>query len=95
MVHNSQFGGTLIKDLDQYLASFFFICAAFKYNGVTNDVIRLCLFLFSLSDKAKSWLNFLPSSSITTWNELAHKFLTKYFPQSKTTKLGNYITSFS
>ena len=66
----------------------------FKQNGVSDDAIRLRLFPFTLKDKAKSWLNSLPSGSITTWDQLASSFLNKYFPPSKTMKLRNDITNF-
>ena len=61
---------------------------------MTDDAIRLRLFPFSLRDKAKVWLNSLPPGIITTWEELAQKFLAKYFPPAKTAKLRNDITTF-
>ncbi|XP_010248013.1 PREDICTED: uncharacterized protein LOC104590935 [Nelumbo nucifera] len=39
--------------------------------------------------------NFLEICSITTWDDLAQKFLSKYFSPAKTTKLRNDITTFS
>ena len=36
----------------------------------------------------------MPLGIITTWEELAQKFLAKYFPPSKTAKLRNDITTF-
>ncbi|XP_073153803.1 uncharacterized protein [Henckelia pumila] len=64
--------------------------------GVSNyDAIRLCLFPFSLRDKAKAWLTNLLAGSITTWDDLAKAFLTKYFPPSKSMKLRADITTFS
>ncbi|KAL5568453.1 hypothetical protein UlMin_025028 [Ulmus minor] len=63
-------------------------------NGVTDDILKLKLFPFSLRDRARAWLNSLPSDSITTWNDLAEKFLMKYFPPTKNAKLRNDITSF-
>ncbi|KAF7823888.1 uncharacterized protein G2W53_022032 [Senna tora] len=45
-------------------------------------------------DKAKVWLQSLPEGSISTWEELAQQFLTKYFPPGKTAKMRNDITSF-
>ncbi|XP_022874195.1 uncharacterized protein LOC111393026 [Olea europaea var. sylvestris] len=50
-------------------------------NEVTEDTIRLCLFSFSLRDKAKAWFQSPPYGSITTWDDLAQKFLTKRCPQ--------------
>ncbi|XP_017972556.1 PREDICTED: uncharacterized protein LOC108661169 [Theobroma cacao] len=46
-------------------------------------------------DKAKSWLNSLPNGSITTWEDLAQKFLAKFFSLAKTAKMRNNITSFT
>ncbi|KAL5564932.1 hypothetical protein UlMin_028096 [Ulmus minor] len=63
-------------------------------NGVTDDILKLKLFPYSLRDRARAWLNSLPSDSITTWNNLAEKFLMKYFPPTKNAKLRNDITSF-
>ncbi|KAL5549524.1 hypothetical protein UlMin_004755 [Ulmus minor] len=63
-------------------------------NGVTDDILKLKLFPYSLRDRARAWLNSLPSDSITTWNNLAEKFLMKYFPPTKNAKLRNDITYF-
>ena len=51
-------------------------------------------FLFSLRDKVKCWLNSLPAGSITTWDDLAQKFLNKFFPLARTAKMRNDITNF-
>ncbi|XP_075504481.1 uncharacterized protein LOC142541918 [Primulina tabacum] len=37
-------------------------------------------FLFSLADKAKDWLYYLPSGTITTWDNMKQQFLEKFFP---------------
>src|SRR5262249_25321038 len=41
------------------------------------------------------WLNTLPSGSITTWDGLVDKFLTKYFPPFKIAKLRNDISTYT
>ena len=56
--------------------------------------MRLRLFPFSLQDCAKKWLNSLPAGSITTWEDLSKKFLSKFFLLKKTTKLRNEIANF-
>ena len=58
-----------------------------KYNGVSNDSIHLRLFPFSLKDKVKHWLNSEPPDSITSWDSLVHKFLSKIFPLEKAVKI--------
>ncbi|XP_073158941.1 uncharacterized protein [Henckelia pumila] len=63
--------------------------------GVSDDAICLRLFCFSLRYKAKAWLKNLLAGSITTWEDLAKAFLTKYFPPSKSMKLRADITTFS
>ena len=70
------------------------ICDTIKINGVSDDAIRLRLFLFSLKDKAKVWLNSKVLNSFTTWTALIQAFLSKYFPPNKTAKLRNDITNF-
>ncbi|KAL8135185.1 hypothetical protein AgCh_010012 [Apium graveolens] len=66
----------------------------FKFNNVSDDAIKLRLFPFSLRDKAKCLLNSLPPGSITKWEDLAQKFLTKFFPMEKTTAVRNALTQF-
>ncbi|XP_049405017.1 uncharacterized protein LOC125868401 [Solanum stenotomum] len=62
--------------------------------GMNVDYVRLTLFPFSLLGEAKRWLNSEPTNSITTWNDLAHKFFIRFFPSGKTAKLRSDILSF-
>lgn len=66
----------------------------FKSLGVSEDAFKRRLFPYSLRDRAKAWLNSLEPNSITTWNKLAEKFLTKYVPPIKNARIRNDIISF-
>ncbi|KAA3462840.1 RING-H2 finger protein ATL63 [Gossypium australe] len=90
-----QFDGLQDKNSNAHLGNFLEIYNTFKINGITDDVIRLRLFPFSLRNKAKQWLNSLRQGSITTWAQMTEKFLLKYFPPTKTAKLRNDISSFA
>ncbi|XP_031260802.1 uncharacterized protein LOC116118985 [Pistacia vera] len=89
-----QFGGLAHEDPNLHIANFLDICDTFKHNGVSDEAIRLRLFPFSLRDKAKSWLTSLPTDSITTWEQMTQKFMSRYFPPAKTAQLRNDITMF-
>ena len=65
-----------------------------KYNGVSDDAIRLKLFPFSLKEKAKHWLISEPPDSITSWDDLSNKFLARFFSPAKAAKLRIEISSF-
>ena len=92
--NNAQFDGSPECDPNTHITSFLDICNMFKIDGMTEDTVRLRLFPFSLRGHAKRWFSNLPAESITTWEDLADKFLTKYFPPAKTNMLINEILSF-
>ena len=91
MVKTTQLGGAPTENSKDHIANFVELCDTIKYNGVTEDAIRLLLFPFLLQDAAKSWLNSLPANSITTWQESCQKFLSKFFSLAKQATLRNEI----
>ena len=84
-----------MEDPNLHLSVVLEVCDTLKINRASTNAIRLCLFPFSLRDKARVWLHSLPLESITTWEELTKAFLAKFFPLSKTASLHNQITSFT
>ncbi|KAL4269575.1 hypothetical protein GQ457_HM001550 [Hibiscus cannabinus] len=68
-----QFGGTPNENARQHLKSFLEICDSFKIHGVSNDVLKLNLFPYSLRDKAKTWLNNLQPGSLQSWTNYVDK----------------------
>ncbi|KAK9044977.1 hypothetical protein V6N11_058867 [Hibiscus sabdariffa] len=89
-----QFGRSPAENARQHLKSFLEICNSFKIHGVSNDVLKLKLFPYSLRDKAKAWLNNLPPGSLQSWTELCRSFLAKFSYTNMTDNLRNQITSF-
>lgn len=95
MVQNSvQFDSLADVDPHAHLSCFLWICSTLKINSVFDDAIRLRLFPFSLRGAAYRWLTSLALGSITTWKEMAEKFLARYFPPSKAARLRQEISAF-
>ncbi|GJZ33248.1 reverse transcriptase domain-containing protein [Tanacetum coccineum] len=81
-------------DANKHLDKFLIITQSMKQNGVTDDALRLYLFPYSLTHHATTWFDRLLKNSIHTFQEMASKFLSKYFPPSMVTKLRNDISNF-
>ena len=70
-------------------------CINIIVKGFTEESIKLRLFLYSLKDKARTWLLTLPFASITSWAQISDKFLNKYYLASKTLDMRTQILSFA
>ncbi|XP_038697981.1 uncharacterized protein LOC119995539 [Tripterygium wilfordii] len=88
------FYGKSMEDPNMHLREFYDLCRTQNIQHLNAEGLRLILFPFSLKDDAKWWLNSLPAGSITTWDQLATKFITKYFPAQKTRQLRKEINAF-
>ena len=87
------FQGLASENPYNHLQEFNVVCTSMMPAGVTEDQIKLRAFPFSLKDAAKDWLYNLPPGSISTWEEMAKKFLRRYFPASRASTLRKEICS--
>ena len=53
LLQGIQFHGLAHEDSNAHILNFLEVCDTVKYNGVSDDAIRLRLFPFSLKEKAK------------------------------------------
>ncbi|KAK4717940.1 hypothetical protein R3W88_016278 [Solanum pinnatisectum] len=98
MVHilhsNGQFTGLPHEDPQIHRRTFIEITNTYIPIGVSSDYVRLTLFPYSLLGAVRHWLDSEPPNSITTWDDLAKKFPSRFFPSKKTAKLRGEIINF-
>ncbi|GJV32246.1 DNA-directed DNA polymerase [Tanacetum coccineum] len=63
-------------------------------DGATRDTSRLRFFHFSLKGKATEWLDRIPLTQVTTWDQLVSRFLNHFFPVGRTSALRDPILRF-
>ena len=95
LVQQRSFSWSDLEDPNQHIETFLQICDTIKMNGVSGEAIRVRLFPFSLTGKAGAWLRSCPNGSLSTWEIITTKFLEKFFPSSKYTKLLSDIRCFT
>ena len=93
MIQSSvQFYGMLNEDPNDHIANFLEICDTLKYNGVSNDALKLRLFPFTLKDKARAWLKSQPLGSFTNWDDIFGKILSP-IKDSQGGERANFIST--
>jgi hypothetical protein len=93
MVQQSPFYVKASEGANAHLQHFLEICSTFTIRGVTQDVVRLHLFPFSLIGKAKQRFN-SNKEAVPTWEKCSNAFLATFFPLGKTNALRNNISGF-
>ncbi|KAJ9556612.1 hypothetical protein OSB04_011226 [Centaurea solstitialis] len=94
MIKDLTFDGKNDSNPIVHMENFVDICDSFKTEEGRDDAIRLRVFPFTLTGEARAWSRSLEPSSITTWEGLRSKFLSRFFPSSKIDKLRAEIRSF-
>jgi len=71
--------GAPTQNAYKLLKGFMDTCRGRKQTNVFEDASRLRVFPFSLRGKSLDWIEHLLIHSINTWDELAAKFIAKFF----------------
>ena len=93
MVQASPFCGKPNEDANAHLQNFLELYKTVTIRGITADIIKLCLFPFSLLWKAKQWF-YQNTEAVNTWDKCSVAFLAKFFPLGKMNTLQGRISSF-
>ena len=88
-----RFHGIENEDPNKHLKEFHVVCSSFRPQGIPEEQIKLRAFPFSLADRAKEWLFYLPPGSVDTWTEMVQLFLERFFPASRAANLRREICS--
>ncbi|GJU17046.1 reverse transcriptase domain-containing protein [Tanacetum coccineum] len=95
MIRENKFDGYLRADPHDHIREFLAICNMFKYGETQSEAVKLLIFPYSLSDKAKTWFNELNEESITSWEQMRKAFINRFFPPSLFNRLLLEIRNFS
>ncbi|XP_074314022.1 uncharacterized protein LOC141649227 [Silene latifolia] len=91
LIEKDSFSGSIEEDAHAHLRKLKNTVAMKKWNGFSEDTLRLMLFPFSLTSKADRWLNVHPPNTFTTWDALAKAFLAKYQIHTLQQEDGEYL----
>ncbi|OMP02310.1 Retrotransposon gag protein [Corchorus capsularis] len=87
-----KFHGMPGEDPPRHLTDFQIVCSSMKMQGISEEQFKLRTFPFTLMDRAKDWLYYMPCGSITSWTSLKKLFLEKFFPVHKASSIRKEIS---
>ncbi|GJU72179.1 hypothetical protein Tco_1263584, partial [Tanacetum coccineum] len=93
-LRDNTFSGSNHQDANKHIEKVLEIVDLFHIPNITIDQVMLRAFHMSLTRVASRWLRNKPSGSITTWEDLKIKFLSKYCPPAYTAKKMEEINNF-
>ncbi|GKA85050.1 hypothetical protein Tco_0806704 [Tanacetum coccineum] len=91
---DNTFSGSDNEDANEHIERVLEIADLFTVPDVTQDQIMLRIFPISLTGATSRWIRNEPAGSITTWEILKGKFLSKYYPPARTAKKMEEIINF-
>ena len=88
------FHGLPSEDVLSYLEEFFDKCLAYQLVEISEEIMKMKHFPFTLKDRAKEWFKNL-GIVFHTWEDIEHQFLDKFYSISWTNSIGKSIMLFS
>ncbi|GJR34901.1 hypothetical protein Tco_1210585, partial [Tanacetum coccineum] len=85
-LRTNTFSGSDHEDANEHIEKDLEIVDLLHIPNITIDQVMLRAFPMFLTGAASRWLRNKPSGSITTWEDLKTKFLSKYCPPTRTAK---------
>ncbi|GJS51173.1 hypothetical protein Tco_0624535 [Tanacetum coccineum] len=93
-LRTNTFSGSDHEDANEHIEKVLEIVDLFHIPNITIDQVILRAFPMSLTGDTSCWLRNKPSGSITTWEDLKTKFLSKYCAPARTAKKMEEINNF-
>ncbi|GJT54777.1 DNA-directed DNA polymerase [Tanacetum coccineum] len=95
LIQNTRtFQGLRTEDPLRHVKHYLGIIDNIQADRATRDTYRFRSFHFSLKGKATEWLNRIPPTQVTTWDQLVSRFLDHFFPIGRTSALRDLILRF-
>nr|GEV64447.1 reverse transcriptase domain-containing protein [Tanacetum cinerariifolium] len=93
LVQASPYQGFERENPHTHINNFKRITSTLKFRDVSNDVIRLMMFPYSLEGAVRVWYDKEPPNSILTWEDLVNKFVNQFFLPRKppTSKMKSIV----
>ncbi|GJY36117.1 DNA-directed DNA polymerase [Tanacetum coccineum] len=88
------FQGLRTEDPFRHVKHYLSIIDNIQADGAIRDTSRIRLFHFSFKGKAAEWLDRIPPTQVTTWDQLVLRFLDHFFPVGRTSALRDLILRF-
>ena len=95
LIGSIPFAGMGHEDPYTHLSTFMELCSTIGTSDEDAEVVYLRAFPFSLTSKAKTWLQSHPNKSLNTWEEVEKKFIARFFHPSRFISAKSAIATFS
>jgi len=95
LIGSHPFAGMDHEDPYTHLSTFMKLRNTIRASDEDAEAVYLRAFPFSLSGKAKIWLQSHPNKSLNTWEEVEEKFIARFFPPSRFISAKSAIATFS